>query len=470
MTADRHGNAMTGSTDAVDQYDRALDRLLRFHPDVVTLAGDLVTKWPDVPMGQALMAYLFLMSTDGADLAEARRAADALRSLSGNTREQGHADAIDSWLAGDWLGASRRLDDVLRRWPGDLLALALGHQLDFFLGDAVNLRDRPGRSLPELDPDDPHTAFVLGMQAFGLEESGDYARAEGVGQSALDTNRDDVWGIHAVTHTFEMTGRVDSGLSFLRARQDDWGSGNLFTVHNWWHYALYCLEAGLPEEALAVYDAHIHNGESAGVTLEMLDASALLWRLLLDGVDTGDRLATLADAWAGRVGAEPWYVFNDLHAVMAFAGAGRRDDGHAVIDQLTHYVDRAAGLRKGTNGAMTAEVGLPACRAVVAFAEGRFGDVVTELAPIRTVLHHFGGSHAQRDALQRTLLEAAMRSGRHDWARALTAERLSVRETSVYGWMQRARALRTAGDSEGAAVAVDRAQANRSRFAAALTG
>jgi hypothetical protein len=466
MTADRHGNPMSGPTDAVGQYDHAIDRLLRFHPDVVTAAGDLVEKWPDVPMGQALMAYLYLMSTDAPDLAEARRAADALRALPANERERGHADAIDRWLAGDWLGASRRLDDVLRRWPGDLLALALGHQLDFFLGDAGNLRDRPGRSLPELDPDDPHTAFVRGMQAFGLEESGDYARAEGVGQMALDINRDDVWSIHAVVHTFEMTGRVDTGVSFLRSRQADWGSGNLFTVHNWWHYALYCLEAGLPAEALNVYDEHIHNAESLGVPLEMLDASALLWRLLLDGVDSGDRFATLADAWAGRAVAEPWYVFNDLHVVMAFAGANRRDDGHAVIDRLTQYIDRA----HGTNANMTAEVGLPACRAIVAFSEGRYDDVVAELTPIRAVLHRFGGSHAQRDALQRTLLEAALRSGRHDWARALTAERLSAREASVYGWMQRARALRTAGHDAEASRASERAQVYRSRFAAALTG
>ena len=240
----------------------------------------------------------------------------------------------------------------------------------------------------------------------------------------------------------------------------------MFTVHNWWHYALYCLEAGAPAEALNVYDAHIHNESSAGVPLEMLDASALLWRLLLDGVDCGDRFARLADAWTGRATAEPWYVFNDLHAVIAFAGAARHDDGQAVIDRLTDYVERG----RGTNVTMTAEVGLPACRAMVAFTEDRYDDVIGELAPIRNVFHHFGGSHAQRDALHRTLLEAAARSGRHEWARALTAERLSLRETSVYGWMQRARVLRAAGDSAGTTAAVERADAYRSRFAAALTG
>jgi hypothetical protein len=198
----------------------------------------------------------------------------------------------------------------------------------------------------------------------------------------------------------------------------------------------------------------------------MLDASALLWRLLLDGVDCAERFATLACAWADRTRSEPWYVFNDLHAVMAFAGADRRDDAHNVVERLTRYVGQA----RGTNAVMTAEVGLPTCRAVVAFAEERYADVIVELAPIRTVLHHFGGSHAQRDALQRTLLEAALRAGHHDWARALTSERLSLRETSVYGWMQRARALRASGQSGDAGDADERAGVYRSRYAAAFAG
>ena len=104
--------------------------------------------------------------------------------------------------------------------------------------------------------------------------------------SAIDAHPDDVWAIHAVVHTYEMRGLVDRGHPFLRSRTD-WGDGNLFTVHNWWHLALYELEAGHHAEILAIYDRHLHNAEAAGVPLEMLDASALLWRLALDGVDTG---------------------------------------------------------------------------------------------------------------------------------------------------------------------------------------
>ena len=103
-----------------------------------------------------------------------------------------------------------------------------------------------------------------------------------------------------MTHVYEMQGRIDEGIRFLRTRQADWGDGNLFTVHNWWHLALYLLEAGDTVDSLAIYDRHIHNDQSAGVPLEMLDASALLWRLHLDRVDVGGRFDPLADAWATR--------------------------------------------------------------------------------------------------------------------------------------------------------------------------
>jgi tetratricopeptide (TPR) repeat protein len=387
-----------------------------------------------------------------------------MSSIELNDRERAHAEAIGAWLVGDWTGASSALDDLLTRWPTDVLALIIGHQLDFFLGDAPNLRDRPLRALYAMGDDDPHAGFVRGMAAFGLEEAGHYGQALDAGLAAVAANPDDVWAIHAVVHTHEMQGQVDAGIQFLLSDDTRWESGNLFTVHNWWHLGLYHLEAGRPERALDVYDSEIHHSGSAGVPMEMLDASALLWRLVLDGADTGDRFSPLADAWAAKSASTPWYSFNDLHAVMAFAGAGRRDDAAAVVDDRERWLDGATG----TNAWMTAEVGLPACRAVLAFGDGRYDDVVDELMPIRRILNRFGGSHAQRDAMHRTLLEAALRGGRFELARALTSERLGVRESSVYGWTQRARALRGLGDIAGAENAERRAGEHRRRFAAVV--
>ncbi|HEY0520690.1 MAG TPA: tetratricopeptide repeat protein [Ilumatobacteraceae bacterium] len=455
---------MTADIATIELYDRAIDRFLRFHPDVVALAGALS---PDgeraAPMASALLAYLHLMSTDAGDVPVARAAVDALGSAHPNERERAHGRAIEAWIAGDWHGAAVLLDDLLTMWPTDLLALMIGHQLDFFLGDAANLRDRPIRALRELEPDDPHIDFVRGMAAFGLEEAGHYGQALDIGLGAVEANPDDVWGIHAVVHTYEMQGRIDDGIRFMSDGVAQWRTGNLFTVHNWWHLSLYHLEAGQTDRALDIYDAEIHHAGSAGAPIEMVDGAALLWRLVLDRADTGDRFGPLADAWAPKLEGASWYAFNDLHAVMAFAGAGRLDDIRSVIEQRAAWLEQATG----SNARMTAEIGLPACRAVLAFAEERYDDVISELMPIRRDLHQFGGSHAQRDALQRTLLESALRSGRYGLARSLASDRLGVRESSVYAWTQRARALRGLGSDAAAAAADQQAGAHRSRFSAA---
>ncbi len=269
---DAHGNPMRGDADTVDLYDRTIDRLVRFNPEALDLADELAGATDPVPMAHVLRAYLNLMSTDVADLAAAGEAQAALAASPANDRERSHAVAIAAWAAGDWGGAARRLDDLLLQWPTDVLALMLGHQLDFFTGDADALRDRPLRTLRELDPQHPHAPFVRGMSAFGLEEAGDYAAALDAGRAAVAVNADDVWAIHAVVHSYEMQGRIDEGVAFLRSDETRWESGNLFTVHNWWHLALFELEAGRTERALAIYDAEVHHAASLGVPIEMLDA------------------------------------------------------------------------------------------------------------------------------------------------------------------------------------------------------
>jgi hypothetical protein len=468
MTAglDVHDNPMTGGADTIALYDQAIDRLVRFHPDVVDLAGTLNEGDDVAPMASALLAYLNLTSTDADDVAAARAASAKLSATAANDRELAHAAAVDAWVNGDWLGASSRLDDLLVFWPADVLALMIGHQLDFFLGDAGNLRDRPLRSLPQFPSDHPHAAFVRGMAAFGLEESGHYGSALDKGLAAVEVNPDDVWAIHAVVHTYEMQGRVDEGIRFLDSDATKWESGNMFTAHNWWHFALYELESGHIDRALAIYDAEIHHAQSAGVPIEMLDASALLWRLMLDGADTGARFGALADCWAAKSSGEPWYAFNDLHAAMAFVGAGRRTDALQLIQSRQQWLISNTNTGPATNVRMTAEIGLPSCRAALAFVDGRYDAVIDELLPIRRVFQHFGGSHAQRDALQRTLLESALRAERWELARALTAERLGLRESSVYGWKQWARVMRGLGDEAGAATAQQHADRIQAGFTA----
>ena len=221
-----------------------------------------------------------------------------------NDREQAHAAAIGAWSDGDWSGAAPRLDDLLRsvadrpagvdaRPPTRLLPRRRPEPAR--PSAAIAARARPDASPRRVRPRDGRVR---------LEEAGHYGQALDAGLAAVAANPDDVWGIHAVVHTYEMQGLVDDGIRFLASDRTQWESGNLFTVHNWWHLALYHLEAGQPQRSLAIYDAEIHNAGSAGVPIEMLDASALLWRLLLDDVDTGDRFARLAEAWAPKVAGD----------------------------------------------------------------------------------------------------------------------------------------------------------------------
>jgi hypothetical protein len=94
---------------------------------------------------------------------------------------------------------------------------------------------------------------------------------------------------------------------------------------------------------------------------------------------------------------------------------------------------------------MTRNVGLPLAEALIAFGRGEDGEAVDLLLAMRRKAHLFGGSHAQRDLIEQTLLAAALRGGRRDLARALAGERLARKETSPGNWRWMARAWRSLG-------------------------
>ena len=233
----------------------------------------------------------------------------------------------------------------------------------------------------------------------------------------------DAWAQHAVAHVMEMQGRTTDGIAWMRSDIPAWTEDNFFAVHNWWHLALYHLEIGEVEEVLRLFDGPIHGARSC-VMIDMIDAAALLWRLHLRGVDVGERWQTVADGFAPTAGAGN-YAFNDLHAMMAFTGAGRRDLAEHVL-----AAQRAAMEREDDNAAFTREVGHAATRAIQAFGNEQYSETISLIRGIRSTAHRFGGSHAQRDVLDLTLLEAAFRSGQHDLAKALTAERVAAKPAS----------------------------------------
>jgi len=120
----------------------------------------------------------------------------------------------------------------------------------------------------------------------------------------------------------EMTGRPEDGLGWMAAREELWsGPGHMNEVHIWWHRALFHLELGQYDTALALYDGPIRTTQRP-LALSLTNATALLWRLDTLGCDIGDRWQEQAELWQGHADGK-CLVFADIHAAMAELRTGR---------------------------------------------------------------------------------------------------------------------------------------------------
>jgi tetratricopeptide (TPR) repeat protein len=428
MKHDLRGVALTGADAfALARYETAIEQFQSYVGDPIATIDEALQSSPAFVAGYLLKALVLYTLTERKFVPLAKEALDGARSLSAqaNARERGLAHATELLVEGRWHDGCLAIDRVLAEHPRDALALQAGHLMDFFRGDALNLRNRVSRVLPNWSASIPGYSYVLGMHAFGLEEMNQYADAEQTALRALSLQPKDGWAVHAAVHVMEMQGRIDEGIAFLQSREDDWAPDNAFAFHNFWHLALFCLDGAHYDRALALYDRHIHP-QPAAYVLSLLDATALLWRLQLESVDVADRFDRVADDWEARLDEEPgFYAFNDAHAAMAFASTGR---DAALARLLQRMRDAASG--SDTNAAMTREVGLPLAQGVAAFARGRYGEAVAAIEPMRDRAHRFGGSHAQRDLITLTLIEAALRNGGRALARHYIAERIVHKPTA----------------------------------------
>jgi len=338
------------------------------------------------------------------------------------------AEAARTIASGDWHGGTRQLDQLLVEHPRDLLALQVAHFMDFFRGDALNLRNRVSRVLPAWSAQVPGYAYVLGMHAFGYEECNQFADAESAGRRAVELSGDDCWAVHAVAHVMEMQGRIGDGINWLESTREVWASeDNGFAYHNAWHLALFHMDRGDLGAALKIYDQRFSAGLETA--LASVDATGLLWRLKIEGTDVEARFAKVADRWESMLEGEGgFYAFNDFFAALSFAATGRRQ----ALARLQEALARAA-RESNANAEMTRVVAQQACDGAIAYCEGRYADATEKLAMVRDGAVRFGGSNAQRDVLTLTLIDSATRAGAPRVARHYANERLVHKPSSAWG-------------------------------------
>ncbi len=346
--------------------------------------------------------------------------------------------AVDGHLA----AAADRLDVRLGAAPDRLLLIKLSQALRFMLGDLAGMARLTTATIARISDRTPGYGFVLGCHAFTLEESGDYGRAERVGRAAVEREPHDAWGLHAVAHVYEMTGRSAAGIEWLEATRAAWSGCNNFAFHVAWHLALFHLEAGDTERVLDLYDAEVRPLPTDDFR-DVANAVSLLWRLGQHGVDVGSRWEELAEI-ARRRRSETTLIFASLHNLLALKGSGDETAARELAEAITRH-----GLMGADDQASVAgSVGADLARVIV---EGASGRAVPEIA---RRLPAIGGSHAQRDVFVRTLAVAAASGGDTEATMRVSAIRCEKRRADRFEASLRAALDRTRAPAGAAAAPV----------------
>jgi tetratricopeptide (TPR) repeat protein len=427
MAKDIQGLEITGAPASAAALDSAVADYYAWRGDPIATLQEAVDKDPAFNLGASAIASLFLLNGfrgDNPAVTKAIAAAEAALS-DATSREKRHLAAAKAWAAGAIIGATDLWEDILVDHPTDALALRFAHDSYFYLGHSLSIRDSIARVLPAWDRQNPNYGFVLGQYAFGLEEAGELRRAEDFGRQAIARNAEDGWAVHAVAHVLETESRQAEGIDFLKSSRPAWSKAHALSVHNGWHLALYLIEEGRFAEVLADYDRFVAPKIASDSLLDLVDASAVLWRLELAGAEVGARWAPLAAQWLTHVD-EHVLVFNDLHIALAVSRAGDAEGVARLRGSLDDYARHGAG----DNRDVTVDVGRRLIDGALAFAQGDYARTVEAILPVRYKVIRIGGSHAQRDIVTQTLIAAAERSGQTSLARALLAERLAVRPTA----------------------------------------
>lgn len=430
--------------DAIEALEHAHESYLAFRGDPLEEIDRVIEQNPRFMLAHLFRAAYLTQVMEARIRNELVSSVAAANDLAGNAneREIAHLQAVKAWAKGDISGAVREWERALTKYPHDLLALQLIHLTHVLYGDIAGQRDVVARVFSLWNEGMAGFEFVLGFYAFGLEENRDFERAEEMAMRSLKLRKDNPYAVHAVCHVMDMTGRQFDGLQFMYDHSENWTNSG-FAIHLWWHTALLHLYLQDFDKVLDIYDNNLRLSQAHESRYEEFDATALLWRLKLAGVDVGGRWSELADKWAPSA-QDTLYAFNNVHAMMAFASDSRDEEMQLLLTSNERYVEQSTGA----GVASIRDVGLPFCRAIRDFQRERYSECVERLLPIYNKADLLGGSFVQRDIIGWTMQEAAIRSGRYDLALALANERCELKPTSPQNWLDVARAQEGLGETE----------------------
>lgn len=407
----------TESDAALKAFDTCIARFFEFRADAADYADAAIAADPDCAMAQLLKGYLLMGAQSRKMLPVIQAHMDAAAAKGLDSRGQGWLAGLKALHGNDLAAASTAFYAHLAEWPVDLFILKqMQQQSLFWRGRSLDLRDSMLRVSHAWTEDLEGYGHYQGMLAFGYEEAGDYAAAERHGRASVARNPDDIWGIHSVAHVLEMQGRHAEGIQWINYPLDAWADRAPLARHIWWHRALFHWDSGDYDGALDLFDSAVYPGDSAAY-IDIQNATALLWRLEMTGVDVGERWEVMAGQ-AETILDDQLLAFTDTHIAAALNRTGR---GEAVARHRQTLAERADG--DGWGAKLTQDATLPLADAVQAYFNGDYGRACDGFLGCMEDWSRVGGSHAQRDLYAQALIDSAVKSGRKPLAQALLAER-----------------------------------------------
>ncbi|GGA31139.1 tetratricopeptide repeat protein [Neptunicoccus cionae] len=386
---------------------------------------DLLARAPDFAMGHAMKGLACLMLGRREMVAIAQAASDEAQRLLAQggalQRERLWCMALLDWLDGKPANAVLRMEAAIRLNLTDTISMKLSHGIRFMLGDRAGMLQSVERVLDAHGPDHAYFGYALGCHAFALEEAGNFNLAEAVGRRALQFSTDDAWGLHAVAHVYDMTNKVDAGIALIDNNAPAWDHCNNFRFHVWWHKALLHLGKNDIATVLDLYDTKIRD-EKTDDYRDFSNASSLLMRLELEGIDVSDRWSELADLAETR-STDGCLTFADMHYMLALIG----DTRHEAAAELNARVIQSAQIDDDTGRVMRSP-GEATSAALAAFGHGDYSTAFAQFKSAQPYFQAMGGSHAQRDVFERLAIEAGLRAGRLAETQMLLSARTSARD------------------------------------------
>jgi tetratricopeptide (TPR) repeat protein len=326
-------------------------------------------------------------------------------------RERNHIAMLGDLIDGNGTAALAAAREHLREYPRDVMVLAPCTNVFGLIG----LSGRAGREVELLALLDG-LADAYGddwwfgcMHAFAQLEADESARALPTIERSLARNPRNAHAAHVRAHVYYEGGERTSGLKYLRDWWQSYSTRAQMHCHITWHLAIWELELGNTRAAWEVYRNHLHPGASCWPPLNALtDCASFLFRAEIAGEARDPSLWKDVSDYALRWFPEPGVAFADIHAALAHALAGN-------TEALAKIVEGARGS--------AADVVAPVARGFRAIAQQSWDEVIAELTPFMPTHERLGGSRAQRDLIEYTLVVSLLRSGRAAEARQLLRAR-----------------------------------------------